>query len=318
MTDIIAIGEILIDLTQTGTVQNVGQYAANPGGAPANAAVAASRLGASAAFIGKVGKDSFGRGLRQMLQRNHVSDLGLYETADAPTTMAVVSIDGQGDRSFSFYRSGSADTLLTQEEALAAIRECPKFLHFGSVSLTAEPSRSATLAAVRRAKDLGAVISYDPNYRADLWPDKATACDWMKRPLDMVDILKVSEEELFLLSGSSCLEAGTKELTRRGVTLVLVTLGDKGAFYRMGDHTGHADAVPTQVADTNGAGDTFLGAVLSRLACRAHPPLESLTVSELETILCFANHAASITCSRSGAIPAMPTLDELNTVTELV
>lgn len=314
MTDIIAIGEILIDLTQTGTVQDVARYAANPGGAPANAAVAASRLGASAAFIGKVGSDSFGRSLRRMLQTNQVSDLGLFETADAPTTMAVVSIDAQGDRSFSFYRKDSADTLLTPEEAVSAIQECPKFLHFGSVSLTDEPSRSATLAAVRRAKGLGALISYDPNYRANLWPDETTACSRMRQPLDLVDVLKVSEEELFLLSGCCCLETGTQKLARRGIPLVLVTLGEQGAFYRMGGRTGRVDAVPTQLADTNGAGDSFLGAVLSRLVRRAHPPLESLTVSELEAILRFANQAASITCSRSGAIPAMPTLEELRHV----
>lgn len=316
VTDIIAIGEILIDLTQTGVSGGVGQYAAYPGGAPANAAVAASRLGASTAFIGKVGADSFGRALRQMLQSNRVSDAGLYETADAPTTMAAVSIDGHGDRSFSFYRSGCADTLLTREEALSALREPPKFFHFGSVSLTAEPSRSATLAAVRYAKALGAVISYDPNYRANLWPDEDTARRRMKQPLDLVDVLKVSEEELFLLSDCSCLEAGSRELTRHGAALVLVTLGDQGVFYRMGGRTGCVDAVPTRVADTNGAGDTFLGAVLSRLSRRPGPPLESLSVPELESILRFANQAASITCSRSGAIPAMPTLEELNPKTE--
>lgn len=123
----------------------------------------------------------------------------------------------------------------------------------------------------------------------------------MKQPLDLVDVLKVSEEELFLLSDCSCLEAGSPgtDPARRG--LVLVTLGDQGVFYRMGGRTGCVDAVPTRVADTNGAGDTFLGAVLSRLSRRPGPPLESLSVPELESILRFANQAASITCSRSGA-----------------
>lgn len=317
MTDIIAIGEILIDLTQTDASGDVGQYAAYPGGAPANMAVAAARLGACAGFIGKVGADSFGRALRRVLQSNRVSDAGLYEAADAPTTMAVVSVDERGDRGFSFYRSGCADTLLTPEEALAALGEPPRFFHFGSVSLTAEPSRGATLTAVRHAKALDSVISYDPNYRASLWPDQAAACRRMKQPLDLVDILKVSEEELLLLSGCSDPEGGSRELARHGAALVLVTLGEGGVFYRMGGGCGHVPAVPTRVADTNGAGDTFLGAVLSRLSRRPGPPLEDLSVPELESVLRFANQAASITCSRSGAIPAMPTLEELEQKTEL-
>lgn len=311
MFDIVSIGEILIDLTQTGTTANISQYAANPGGAPANVAVAAARLGASAAFIGKVGADAFGRSLRQTLQQNHVSDHGLYETDAAPTTMAVVSVGTDGERSFSFYRSGSADTLLTEEEAVSALRTAPKFLHFGSLSLTSEPSRSATLAAVRQAKSLGALISYDPNYRASLWPDEATACRWMKHPLELVDILKVSDEELPLLIGCDDPEQGSSQLARLGIPLILVTLGERGAFYRLGEHTGLIPGIPTQVADTNGAGDTFLGAVLSKLSSISPLQLNNLSVSELESILLFANRAAALTCSRSGAIPAMPTLSEL-------
>lgn len=311
MTDLISIGEILIDLTQTATRHHVGQYAANPGGAPANVAVAASRLGASTAFIGKVGCDQFGRNLRQTLQENGVSHLGLFETDLVPTTLAVVSVDSLGERSFSFYRQHTADILLTQEEAISMLTEPPQFLHLGSVSLTDDPSRTATLTAARHAKALGSYVSYDPNYRASLWPDEATACYWMKQPLIFTDILKVSQEEFPLLVGSSTLELGTAQLAQQGISLILVTLGEHGVFYRMGTHTGHVEGVPTSVVDTNGAGDTFFGAVLSRLSRRPNDPLNGLTISELEEILSFANRAASITCSRRGAIPAMPTLDEL-------
>lgn len=311
MTDILSIGEILIDLTQTGSEHSIPQYAANPGGAPANVAVAAAKMGASAAFIGKVGQDAFGALLRRTLIDNGVSDTGLFETAYAPTTLAVVSVDGKGERSFSFYRDNSADTLLTETEALSVLSECPKVLHFGSVSLTVDPSRSATLSAVQTAKKLGAIISYDPNYRPSLWPDESTATRWMKAPLELVDILKVSDEELPLLAGTPDLKAGSQTLLEAGAKLVLVTMGDNGVFYRTKSGTGHVPAVPTQVADTNGAGDTFFGAVLSRLSLRGAHLLDRLTTQELEHILVFANRAASLTCSRSGAIPAMPTLQEL-------
>lgn len=312
MTDIISVGEILIDLTQTGTEAGISRFAANPGGAPANVAVAAARLGASTAMIGKVGCDPFGASLREMLRGNGVSDAGLFEAPDAPTTMAVVCVDARGDRSFSFYRDGCADLRLTAQEALGAIPEELKFLHFGSLSLTASPARGAALAAVEHAKKLGARISYDPNYRPSLWPDEETACFWMKYPLSQVDVLKVSEEELPLLTQTEDLETGTLRLAELGISLVMVTLGERGVFYRFGGQTGHVDGVRTTVADTNGAGDTFLGAVLSRLCARPNGVLEQLSVQELEEILLFANRAAAVTCSRSGAIPAMPTLRELD------
>lgn len=308
MTDILSIGELLIDLTQTGTAQNIPQYAANPGGAPANVAVAAARLGASTAFVGKVGTDRFGSFLRDVLHENHVGDKFLFEDDSAPTTMAVVSVDPTGERSFSFYRTNSADTRLTREEASAALALQPKIFHFGSVSLTDEPSRSATLSAVAQAKIEGCLISYDPNYRPALWPNEAAALHWMKTPLPFVDILKVSDEELPLLTGTDDLVLGSAQLAKQGIRLVLVTLGERGVFYRRDDHTGLLPGVPTQVADTNGAGDTFLGAVLSRLS--SAPSLE-LSIPELEEILTFANRAASFTCSRPGAIPAMPTLNDI-------
>ncbi len=312
MPDIITVGELLIDLTQTFIDDNrVRHYAANPGGAPANVAVAAARLGAKAGFIGKVGKDTFGSDLRSVLVRSGVDVLGLYETGEALTTQAVVSVAPSGERSFSFYRSPGADTLLTRDEVAAALAAAPKVVHFGSVSLTAEPARSATLAAGELAKQGGALVSYDPNYRANLWPDEETAVAWMKKPMPMVDVLKISDEELPLLTGTDDPEKGTAELAKLGIRLILVTLGSKGVFYRMGEAVGAIGGIKVKVADTNGAGDTFLGALLSRLVLRGEKPLDGLTPGELEEMLSFANRAAALTCTRSGAIPAMPTLAEV-------
>ncbi len=310
MAKIAAVGEILIDLTQNGVNENgIPAFSANPGGAPANLAVAAARLGAETAFIGKVGRDAFGRYLTHVLEEQQVDVRGLMTDA-APTTLAVVSVDESGERSFSFYRDRSADTLLAAHEIQDEWLKDLKFLHFGSVSLTAEPARTATLDAARRAKSFGALISYDPNYRANLWPDAETAIAQMKAPLTMVDVLKVSDEELPLLTGTDDLEQGTALLTEQGVRLILVTLGAKGAFFRLGSETGAVPGVPCKVADTNGAGDTFFGALLSRLALR-EGPFESITSAELIPMIAFANLAASLTTSRPGAIPAMPSQDEM-------
>ena len=308
--DITAIGEILIDLTQSGlTEQGIPRFDANPGGAPANLAVAAARLGAETAFIGRVGNDSFGVQLRRCLEENDVDTSGMSTDPALHTTLAVVSVDAHGERSFSFYRDPGADQNLEVKalpEQLLARTRC---LHFGSVSLTAEPARSATLEAAARAKQYGAVISYDPNYRASLWPDEQTAVEQMLRPLPLVDILKVSDEELPLLTGTDDLEKGTALLRQKGIALILVTLGPDGAYYRQGERTGRIPGVPCKVCDTNGAGDTFFGALLSRLVQHGRP--ETLAVDTLEEAITFANRAASLTTSRRGAIPAMPTLAEL-------
>ena len=162
--------------------------------------------------------------------------------------------------------------------------------------------------AVARAKKLGAIITYDPNYRANLWKNKEEAIAQMKAPLPLVDILKVSDEELPLITGTTDCESGTAQLAQNGIRLIFVTLGANGVFYRFGEKTGHVAGVPCKVGDTNGAGDTFFGAALSKL-CKEE--LDTLTVDKLEGILAFANKAASITTSRHGAIPAMPTLDEV-------
>ncbi len=309
MTDITAIGEILIDLTQTGVNEaGVPLFAANPGGAPANVAVAASRLGAKAAFIGKVGRDGFGRYLRQVLERNGVDSSGLCVGSQA-TTMAIVSVDGSGERSFRFVRG--ADCELRPEEVDGSLVRGSKILHFGSVSLTRDTARSATILAARTAREAGRLVSYDPNYRSALWPDAAEAVKWMTLPLPLVDVMKLSEEELPLLSGTSEPEEGSRRLSEKGISLVMVTLGEAGAFCRWQGEGFLVPGAPVQAVDTNGAGDAFLGAVLSRLCKREEGPLNGLARRELEEIVAYANRAAAQTCSRSGAIPAMPTLAEL-------
>ena len=236
---------------------------------------AASRLGARTAFIGKVGDDSFGEYLRGVLETDGVDCAGLRRDR-RPTTMAIVSVDARGERSFRFVRGADSELSPDAVNELAVLGS--KILHFGSVSLTPGLSRSATIFAARSA---------------------------------LVDILKLAEEELPLLTGTSDLDSGSALLEDQGIRLILITLGSSGVFCRWQGRTWQQPGIPVKVADTNGAGDTLFGAVLSRLSRREGGPLADLTASELKDILAFANRAAAFTCSRSGAIPAMPRMSDL-------
>lgn len=315
MTDIITLGELLIDMTQDGTdEQGNGRFTAYPGGAPANVAVAAARLGADTGFIGKVGDDSFGRSLAETLRKEGVNTDGLFVSDSVPTTMAIVSVDASGEREFSFYRNPGADTQLTTEEAVAVIEnDLPLILHAGSLSMTTSPSREACEEALRFAKERGVIISYDPNYRAALWDTEENAVAMMKKLLPLADILKVSDEEMLMLTGTEDFEEGSLVLSGYGPRLVLVTLGSQGVFVRYGEYAEVVPGFRVKVADTNGAGDTFLGAMLAQIAARGEGAdlLCGLNAETLRDYLTYANKAASLTCSRHGAIPAMPTAEEM-------
>lgn len=328
MTDIVTLGELLIDLTQNGTDElGNGSFIAYPGGAPANVAVAAARLGVKTGFIGKVGNDAFGRSLAETLMKEGVDISGLFVSKEVPTTLAIVSVDEKGEREFAFYRNPGADTQLTLDEALSALAgshvrgnedvtgpadgTMPKILHIGSLSMTTAPSREACEGAVRYARDRGVLISYDPNYRDVLWDTEERAVEMMKRLMPLADILKVSDEEMLLLTGTEDFEEGSRILSDYGIRLVLVTLGSKGVFVRYGDFTEVVPGFSVRVADTNGAGDTFFGAMLSRLV-RREGLIDGLGEEELREYVTYANRAASLTCSRRGAMPAMPTAEEMN------
>ena len=314
MKEIITLGELLIDLTQSGCDENGnGTFVAYPGGAPANVAVAASRLGANAGFIGKVGDDSFGYGLAETLKKDKVDVSGLYFDERVPTTMAIVSVDPSGERAFSFYRDPGADTQLTADEAISAMERVgvPLILHVGSLSLTDEPSREACMTAVQSAWDAGARISYDPNYREALWDSEEHAIETMKSLLPYTDILKVSDEEMVMLTGTDDLEKGSKALADMGISLVMVTLGADGVFVRYNGNSCRIEGHKVKVADTNGAGDTFAGAVLTKLAERYAAGKGSPEWEDVVEYVRYANKAASITCSCHGAIPAMPYAEEV-------
>jgi fructokinase len=270
-----------------------------------------ARLGGSTAFIGKVGDDEFGRFLEKTLRDAGISTAGLVKDPAYLTTLAFVQLSGAGDRSFSFYRREGADLMLSPGELNRELIGASKLFHFGSVSLSGQPCRDTVHEAVRYARSAGRILSYDPNYRPFLWSGEAGAKAEIGLLLDKADILKVSEEEMVLLTGERDPEKGSAALAEKGPAIVLVSLGARGAHFRCAAGTGARPAYDVKTIDTTGAGDSFLGAVHYRLRGKSREDLRNISRDELEDTVDFANAAGSLTTTRKGAIPALPTVAEI-------
>ncbi|MDR2610646.1 MAG: carbohydrate kinase [Clostridiales Family XIII bacterium] len=309
---LVALGETLVDFTEAGRSEN-GQrlFEQNPGGAPANMLSAVAQLGGRTAFIGKVGNDMHGRFLKAALQDAGIHTGGMILADDVFTTLAFVALT-DGEREFSFARKPGADTRLTESELDAALLENCAVFHFGSLSLTDEPARSATYAAIRRAKAAGALISYDPNYRAGLWPGVSEAVRGIREPLPQADLLKVSDEEAAMLSGLYDPESAARALCREGIHLVAVTLGKDGALVCTDGRCQHVAGFPATAVDTTGAGDAFWGGFLYQFLQRGKARQTEL--SDAVDFARFGNAAAAICVSRRGGIPAMPSLEEVESL----
>ena len=303
MFDIVALGELLIDFTYHGRSENgMRLFEQNPGGAPANVLCAASNLGLSTAFIGKVGKDMHGDYLRRVLEEKGVDTGGLF------TTLAFVELSETGERKFSFARRPGADTCLCAREVKRELVEGCRIFHFGSLSLTDEPSRSATIEAVKAAKKAGAIVSYDPNYRAPLWKSEEEATEIMQSVLPFADIVKISDEEVGLITGESSPEAAAGRLFQRGISCAVVTLGRNGAYTAVRGASALVSVPDVPVVDTTGAGDAFWGGFLYRLAISGLRPNE-LGEAQLRDFTEFANAVATLCVQKRGGIPAMPTIN---------
>ena len=310
--DVVALGELLIDFTPAGVShQNQILFARNAGGAPANVLAMLSILGKRTAFIGKVGSDSFGHFLKKTLVENGIDVSGLTVSHTEPTTLAFISLNEKGERSFDFYRDNSADVMLRREEVPEELLKACTLFHFGSVSMTSEPARGATLYAACRAKELGKLVSYDPNYRPALWKNREEAVRLMKDGLAFADVVKVSDEEVGLLTGKNDYLSGAWELVSQGAKLALVTAGDKGTWYASASGLeGHVSSIQIEAVDTTGAGDTFLGAFLGELLdCKKS--LENLSGGDLRKLICFANVAGALCATGRGAIASMPQREQI-------
>ncbi|KHL97025.1 glycoside hydrolase [Paenibacillus sp. IHB B 3415] len=313
MVDITAIGEVLIDFTPAGLSEKGEQlFECNPGGAPANVVVVLSKLGKSTAFIGKVGEDQFGAYLTQVLQGNGVDTKGLVKEKNASTTLAFVHLKEDGDRTFSFVRNPGADMLLAIDDIDLERIKGSRIFHFGSVSMTHEPSASATLTACKYAKENGALISFDPNLRPALWRNLEEAKSRIKEGLTLADIVKISEEELQFITGLTDLKEGTRQIqTEFNVRVILVTKAEKGCFIRFGSGSKWADVPGFKVhtVDTTGAGDAFLGGFLYQLLERGCS-IEQIRDQDWIPIISFANAVGALVTTQKGAIPAIPTYQQ--------
>ena len=312
MYDVCALGELLIDFTPSGVnEQGIALFGRNPGGAPANVLAMNAKLGGKTAFIGKVGADEFGRYLEKTLAAAGIDTAGLIKDPAYLTTLAIVQLSETGDRSFSFYRREGADLMLSWNEVNRNLIDAAKIFHFGSVSLSGRPCRDTVHEAVHYARLREKIISYDPNYRSFLWSDLDVAKNEIGGQVASADILKVSGEEMNLLTGETDVKKGAALLAEKGPAIVLVSLGPEGACFHCAGGSGALPAYDVHTIDTTGAGDAFLGAVHYRLRDKSRAALRVISRDELWDIVDFANAAGSLTTAQKGAIPALPSLAEI-------
>lgn len=312
MYDVVALGELLIDFSPIGNSDKGNViFECNPGGAPANVLAALAKLGKNTSFIGKVGDDQFGLFLKSVLDGSEINTDGLVFSKDINTTLAFVHLDNQGDRSFSFYRKPGADMSLNIEEVDLKLIENCRIFHFGSISMTDEPSKGATIKAVEFAKTLGKSISFDPNLRPSLWRNLNIAKETIEEGLKYADILKLSEEELEFLTGTEDLIEGTEIIRNKyDIALIFITLGSEGCFYRIDDYVGKVDGYKVNAIDTTGAGDGFFGGILYSIL-EIKKDLKEIKHEEIEKAIKFANALGGLVTTKIGGIPAMPELNEI-------
>lgn len=311
-SDIVSIGEILIDFASV-SADELGYptMAAHPGGAPANFLAAAQKCGLQTAMLGKVGEDAFGHLLIGTLKDAGIETRGVVIDPKVFTTLAFVTFDESGDRSFSFARKPGADTCLRADELdLTLIEEC-RDLHFGTLSLTDEPARSACEKAIAYAKQQGKLISFDPNYRAPLWTSVETAKDAILWGLGQADIVKISDNEVDLIFGLSPEEGAKAILEKHPVKLVFVTCGADGCVYANRNAFGSVPGLKgIKAIDTTGAGDIFGGSAVAAVLKSGKAP-DALGKEELKEIASFAVKMSGLSVTKPGGISGVPELSEV-------
>lgn len=311
--DIVTLGELLIDMfpAEIGRrLVEVSAFHPKPGGAPANVAVAAARLGAQSAFIGKVGDDAFGHFLIDTLAAEQVETRGMQIDPQARTTLVFIALLDAHTPEFVFYRNPGADMLLRPNELDSDLLHQTKAFHFGSISLINEPGRSATIEAVRQARRAGALVSFDVNYRPSLWPNPEAAYQIIMTMLPQAHLVKVNQDELELLSGSKELEAGSHVLLQHGPQVCIVTLGPDGSFFNTGNQNQHIPGFSVKTVDSIGCGDAFTAGLLTQLIADT-PWRNNLTFDQLAQALRYANAVGALTATKQGVIPALPTQEEV-------
>lgn len=314
--DVVALGELLIDFTENGTsAQGNTIYEANPGGAPCNVLAMLTKLGRKTAFIGKVGRDIFGKRLKTTLEEVGIDTSNLVMDEDVRTTLAFVETFPDGDRDFSFYRNPGADMMLRADEVQIELVKDTNIFHFGTLSMTHEEVRNATKKAIAAAKEAGAVISFDPNLREPLWNSLEDAKEQVAYGLSQCDVLKISDNEIQWFTGEEDYDAGIAKLREQyDIPLIMLSMGKDGsrAYYK----DLRVEVKPflqEKTIETTGAGDTFGGCCLNYVL---EYGLHNMDEKKLKEMLTFANAAASIITTRKGALRVMPEEKEVRELIE--
>lgn len=321
MYDVVALGELLVDFAKNGTSEQGNTlFEACPGGAPCNVLAMLNKLGKKTAFIGKVGNDQFGAMLKETIQTAGIAAEGLQMDPDIHTTLAFVHTMPDGDREFSFYRNPGADMMLTEEEIDADLLQEARLFHFGTLSMTDEPIKSATKRALCLAKEAGCLISFDPNLREPLWKSLQDAKEAMEYGFGYCDILKISDNEIQFVTGKEDYEEGIRILQETyKIPLIFLTLGKEGSRAYYQDLRVEQPGVSVNTIEATGAGDTFLGSVLAGLLDHGFGcPNEAFDENSLNKILAFANAAAALITTRRGAIRSMPDREEVEALFKTV
>lgn len=305
---VLCFGEMLIDFVPTVngvSLADAPSFQKAAGGAPANVAVGIARLGGSSAFMGKVGDDEFGHMLANILQKNGVETRGVRFDGGARTALAFVTLRDDGEREFMFYRNPSADMLLEPEELDFELISQAGIVHYGSISLIAEPCRSAHISLMNAAKSSGALLSYDPNLRLPLWSSADEARKEIRSIWEQAHVIKVSEEEITFLTegGDPYSDEAARALFHDGLLALLVTEGSAGCRYYTKDFQGRVPGVKVDAVDATGAGDAFVAGFLTKLA---EDRSQLQDEGRLRETLRFANACGAIATTERGAIPALP------------
>lgn len=307
MYDVAALGELLIDFTTIrADSDGYPTMAAHPGGAPANFLAAIAKFGGKAAMLGKVGTDTFGKLLTSTLREVGIETKGIVASDEFFTTLAFVTLDANGDREFAFARKPGADTQLRFDELELSLLDETRVFHFGTLSLTGEPSRTTTYRAVEYAREHGKLITFDPNLRKPLWRALDEAKQQMLWGLAHADVVKISDEEVEFLFGLGVQEGAQYILEHFPVKLVFVTCGPDGCWFQNKNASGHVDSLRNiQVVDTTGAGDIFGGSAVWKLLQTGKAP-EALDEAALREIVSFACTAAGLSTTKPGGISSVP------------
>jgi fructokinase len=315
--DLLSFGEVIVDFfpeRQGIALRDAERFVRHLGGAPSNVAVSMARLGGRAGLMTLVGADEFGAYLRSALEQEGVDTAAVGMHRTARTGITFVAVGPRGERSFTFYRHPSADTLISEHDVDPALIARATVFHFGSSTLSREPCRAATLKALAAARAAGCVVSCDPNLRLHIWPDPSEAAELVRQSLAQVDVLKISDDELQTVIGQTDVAAAGRALRALGPSLVVITLGERGCYYDgAACGTGWVRGVRVEVVDTTGAGDGFVGGLLVELvpsfASGVRP--QALERAPVEAACAFANRVAARVVTRFGATAALPRRSDL-------